>query len=289
MKATKKIVGATAALVAAVALSAGSTFAWFANNSTVSVTGMAVHIDQPNLANLVISADSSFSTLSSTVTASTQNKNTELLPATHYNSSIHKGPSSGTLENVDSNLVYLTNNEDVGVSSGTATNPEYAVVANTETSSYYVDYLFYIGTSTDTTLTINSLKATISNVKVNDTSINANDIYNAIAVDYYFIASTTTTAPHTLIANYDETDDLKVTTVHLNINTATELLAGTQLSAGVTVNKTTDTNKSVIVMRVYLDGEYMNGGSAFVNSTQTIDTNGVTFDIKFDVTPVVSD
>lgn len=42
MKATKKIVGATCALVAAVALSAGSTFAWFASNDTVTATGMSV-------------------------------------------------------------------------------------------------------------------------------------------------------------------------------------------------------------------------------------------------------
>lgn len=37
MKATKKIVGASCALVAAVALSAGSTFAWFTSNANVSV------------------------------------------------------------------------------------------------------------------------------------------------------------------------------------------------------------------------------------------------------------
>lgn len=42
MKASKKIVGATCALVAAVALSAGSTFAWFASNDTVTATGMSV-------------------------------------------------------------------------------------------------------------------------------------------------------------------------------------------------------------------------------------------------------
>lgn len=45
MKATKKIVGATAALVAAVALSAGSTFAWFATNNSVNVAGMNVSVN----------------------------------------------------------------------------------------------------------------------------------------------------------------------------------------------------------------------------------------------------
>lgn len=45
MKATKKIVGATAALVAAVALSAGSTFAWFTTaNSNVKVSEIDVTV-----------------------------------------------------------------------------------------------------------------------------------------------------------------------------------------------------------------------------------------------------
>lgn len=47
MKATKKIVGAACALVAAVALSAGSTFAWFAQNSEVTATGMHVQATVP--------------------------------------------------------------------------------------------------------------------------------------------------------------------------------------------------------------------------------------------------
>lgn len=47
MKATKKIVGATAALVAALALSAGSTFAWFTANTEVSAEGMNVIVSVP--------------------------------------------------------------------------------------------------------------------------------------------------------------------------------------------------------------------------------------------------
>lgn len=47
MKATKKIVGAACALVAAVALSAGSTFAWFSSNDTVHVDGMKVQAKVP--------------------------------------------------------------------------------------------------------------------------------------------------------------------------------------------------------------------------------------------------
>lgn len=45
MKATKKIVGAACALVAAVALSAGTTFAWFATNNSVSASGLQLTVN----------------------------------------------------------------------------------------------------------------------------------------------------------------------------------------------------------------------------------------------------
>lgn len=48
MKATKKIVGAACALVAAVALSAGSTFAWFSSNGTVDAKGLEVDVSTNN-------------------------------------------------------------------------------------------------------------------------------------------------------------------------------------------------------------------------------------------------
>ncbi len=47
MKATKKIVGAVAALVAAAALSFGSSFAWFAGNGAASATGISVGVAVP--------------------------------------------------------------------------------------------------------------------------------------------------------------------------------------------------------------------------------------------------
>lgn len=48
MKATRKIVGAACALVAAVALSAGSTFAWFTSNGVVTATGLEVDVSTNN-------------------------------------------------------------------------------------------------------------------------------------------------------------------------------------------------------------------------------------------------
>ncbi len=48
MKATKKIVGAACALIASVALAAGSTFAWFSSNEKVDVTGMRLQAVVPD-------------------------------------------------------------------------------------------------------------------------------------------------------------------------------------------------------------------------------------------------
>ena len=48
MKATKKIVGAACALVSAVALSAGATFAWFSTNGSVDAKGLEVKVSTNN-------------------------------------------------------------------------------------------------------------------------------------------------------------------------------------------------------------------------------------------------
>lgn len=58
MKATKKIVGAACALVAAVGLAAGSTYAWFSSNGVVNATGLSVDVKTDN-SYLVIARSSS--------------------------------------------------------------------------------------------------------------------------------------------------------------------------------------------------------------------------------------
>ena len=87
MKATKKIVGAACALVAAVALSAGSTFAWFVSNGEVSATGLTVDV-KTNNAYLVISdtvsglADGE-TTLDLTSVGQVDGKAVELIPSAY--------------------------------------------------------------------------------------------------------------------------------------------------------------------------------------------------------------
>jgi hypothetical protein len=92
MKATKKIIGATCALVAAVALSAGTTFAWFSSNTDVSVSGLKASVKSDGTY-LLISNDSTNKTQSAIqalVTSSNKQTSvtytsdaTSLLPVAH--------------------------------------------------------------------------------------------------------------------------------------------------------------------------------------------------------------
>lgn len=86
MKATKKIVGAACALVAAVALSAGSTFAWFVTNGNVTATGMQIDVNTNN-SYLIISEDAAKlrtdNSSNKTITLAKATGESALLPAAH--------------------------------------------------------------------------------------------------------------------------------------------------------------------------------------------------------------
>jgi len=95
MKATKKIVGAAVALVAAVALSAGSTFAWFTAGGSVQASGMQVKATVPSSLLVGYGVDSTTSATSGSTTT-TDN----LIKSTYTNGNVSSAASSKT------NLVY---------------------------------------------------------------------------------------------------------------------------------------------------------------------------------------
>lgn len=82
MKATKKIVGAACALVAAVALSAGSTFAWFSSNGTVDAKGMEIQVSSSD-AYLII-ADSATNLKDEKTEITLASSAGELLPSAYW-------------------------------------------------------------------------------------------------------------------------------------------------------------------------------------------------------------
>lgn len=121
MKATKKIVGAAAALVAAVALSAGSTFAWFSANSKIEVTGMKVSAVVPDALFIASGVVSSVSTINSTSLAITGDAKS-LEPARLYTD--ENGTSTatlkrGTIDSVPVQKVATWTTAPTGTSAGT--------------------------------------------------------------------------------------------------------------------------------------------------------------------------
>lgn len=125
MKATKKIVGATAALVAAIALSAGSTFAWFATSSQVTATDMTVNVAVSH--NLLISAseDSGYNT-----TLPVNSSKTEMAPVS---------TTLSTLTQIQGNYTpkfYKMTDPGKGMSTGDETYGTNAKFAEATTDDY---------------------------------------------------------------------------------------------------------------------------------------------------------
>lgn len=86
MKATKKIVGAACALVAAVGLAAGSTYAWFSSNNQVTATGLKISVTTSNsylvIGNTYNDIRGEGITYKTTITLE-DNSATELMPSAH--------------------------------------------------------------------------------------------------------------------------------------------------------------------------------------------------------------
>ncbi len=112
MKATKKIVGAACALVAAVALSAGSTFAWFSSNEKVEVTGMRLQAVVPDALFIKEGVVTNVASITETSLDFADTAETKLNPAT-----IAESATEGTFE-VKSAATYTTN--PTGGSAGVA-------------------------------------------------------------------------------------------------------------------------------------------------------------------------
>lgn len=158
MKATKKIVGAACALVAAVALSAGSTFAWFSQSGKVTATGMFVKAKTTEA--LVIANENDKELDKWGITAkSTDTKTTTLTPTS----------------TVDAKKFYNVNEEyltKVDYQSGYASEEaifEESENATAETGDkYYVTHTYYIKAeaSKDSEKSVKYGKLYVSNITV---------------------------------------------------------------------------------------------------------------------------
>lgn len=267
MKASKKIIGASCALVAAVALSAGSTFAWFSTNGTVTADNMEVQVTAAPA--LVISLSPTMGTQTAVSFDSPETANT-LTPATHNN-----GTYSVT-ETDYTGLVALSNPELISPTTGLIKDDAtgslaYVQAKNVSPITYYVDYTVYIA-SAGAKITDKSLVVGLSTA----TSLTGAETNYAASIDYYVGETVSNTT-------YKGTLNLANKDAATNSGTAdkneVELVA-----VGTEIPVSTGTPLKV-TMRVYYDGALKKDSTnAYVNSAK-IDTTGVKLKSTFSVKP----
>lgn len=189
MKATKKIVGAACALVAAVALSAGSTFAWFSQSGTVSATGMNVKATTSK--NLVIS-NSSTGTFGSS--------------AASVNSAVMEMTPASTADGAS--FFYVSNPDEVDYSTGAANNgaifaaatPTPVTASMTTPATYYVmEYSYWVKADAKAGTEYTTLYVSKIDVvqKADGTTAAAEDISKALRVSVTYGTTTFIYAPVT--------------------------------------------------------------------------------------------
>jgi hypothetical protein len=258
--------------------------AWLSMNKETASDGMQMKVDvTPNLiidgdkkdeaagtgASRIITVDgpsaSNFSiTFNQDVVA--------LRPATHDDSYSTK-------------LKYVTNPQNVDVTSGVASSAVYsdaAYVAGPPVKRFYVDYTVYLA-STGTEMPINSLTVEIvsANCKINGASSDSNTTLKAASIDFYVGTPASGT--------YKGTLNVAGLTYSTNTNGAyngAETSSVTlQTSGSIPYNKATSGDKYItITMRCYFDGALSgSAGTTFINTT-TVDTSDVELAVKFTAT-----
>lgn len=265
MKATKKIVGATAALVAALALSAGSTFAWFSSNSSVTATGMDISVATTK--NIVISKDEGFTAANVTV-AFTEVGEKTLSPSTH----IAEGENYTTYT---SGLKYVTNPEVIDPVTGLVLGGQtanYADAVKTGALEYYIDYVVYIASPAEA-FNITSLNAELE-------CEGATQTQKAVSVDFYACTNSGGTFADPSADTFKGTLNLAQKDNSSNEGTKTSLAI-----TDIATMPTTEAKGIEVTMRVYIDGALVdNDSNAYVNST-VINLNNIQFSVKFTAMP----
>lgn len=193
MKATKKIVGAACALVAAVALSAGSTFAWFASNGTVTASGLQIDVNTSN-SYLVIDKDitSLRNNQDITLAMAPSNNNAKVLPSAYDATKVTDGKTSATGGILDSANWYTGKGTSATV--GTLDEESKHVLNDTDDDPYNIikyvvssDIVVSVATGTDDIDTVD-MNVTVTANK-NDAALTTEPI-NIVILYQYFATDT---------------------------------------------------------------------------------------------------
>jgi hypothetical protein len=238
MKATKKIIGASCALVAALALSAGSTFAWFASNSKVSAEGMKLTAKAPSY--LVISSEDSISASSvdSSVSFSTQT-NSSVSPITYSNGwKVDNGSVDATLGTTTDELKDAGNVEDSSTSS--------TYVGG----NYFIDFTIYVA-STGESFLLDYFTATVSATVSSDADV---EYAPAASIAFYYDEVKADNLLGTANANA-KTDSTKAVAESYVYTGAATKLNQIDSSNGITIKKADGSSGALkLILRVYFDG-----------------------------------
>ena len=274
MKATKKIVGATAALVAAVALSAGSTFAWFAASSTATIDGMSVSVASSN--NLLISqSEGSGFTGALTLTETTASN---IKPcSTDGEASITTGSYSAP------DFYELATEGDITADNGALTGT--STVKKAEVTNYLAKDLYIMSSGSAST----NLKLSISVTKEEEES-ETTEIDKSLRVLLVVEQSDTTVASYIYapVTGYDSTVKPVIGfagegTPDTESGSATIAENAATISGNddvVLANLTADT---VYTLHIYI---WYEGQDAACKATNTVDATTSLIGLTFTATPV---
>lgn len=209
MKATKKIVGAACALVAAVALSAGTTFAWFAMNNSVTATGMSVSAKSDSVF-LVINQGSSFDANGSATNVTSAASAKSLLPVAHGDTAGTVTSISDAADMTDYSKWWYGYSNSLGsstIDSNTATR-----VTEGQLDKYLASETFYVGLKSGSDVTSLNKNLVVSSVTLPaDTGVVlvlvcGNNVYeyksNVSSVTNNVLANPVTTTGSTITAYY---------------------------------------------------------------------------------------
>lgn len=293
MKKMRRLIPAIAMLLVSAVMLSTASFAWFTMSTTAKATGMSVSAVASSSLLIVDGNDTTanltekFLATNGVVTFKSTDVGSNLNPATHFNTNTHKGEitNAETKEQATltapEGLVYIKNPEVIDPATGNVKTGEIAVyeVAGT---SYYHDYVVYLGTSGE--VMTGALSATIDV----DASKIAN-IHRAIAIDFWVATATfdaTSNTTTTTAKEFKGTTWLQEGVNNTNLKTVALGNATIPVAIETDDNGVTAAtgNYYVVTMRVYFDGAYQAGeDGAFVRDAYSNDTPFTGFNVKFDI------
>lgn len=281
MKATKKIVGAACALVAAVALSAGSTFAWFSTNSTVTAKGLTLGVDT-STEFLVIKGNLSAAPSLTDFSASDTSFNFDSTNNAKLKPSAHKAFNKDDLPGENTSWYYKT----ADASDGSGSTKAEQEISSANFSKYVWKETVYItmlpDKTTGTPVVVEGDNLTVTEIKVGEAG--ENKLNSAITV-------VLVCGNNVIEYKWDKTQSKYV---YSGLDASTGAAATTDPVAAATP-ATALTNAQLLAAKVKSDAittvdiyVYYDGDNSEVFTDNVAKLEGATIDFKFELVPTAT-